>query len=279
MADFNDRRSSARESTILSSIWTGLSPHLIAKFYPVKKMADGSWEQSRDKYKIASADKYEVDDGYEVHAPITDGNSEMTLNWNSPFENAGAESKAPALSAMLQSGSLAPILQAMGSSGFMSGKFDEMAKKSADFTRSLAGRTGITKLNSTQIFTGMPPVKMSLTLHFRALQDPVMEVKNPLIQLKEWALPQRLAIDGLIANGINNGIKQNPIETIFPSKAPQIIGMQYGDMTYEPMVIESISDPVTAPRSSDGVIIACSVQITLGTLTALDRGDMRKIYR
>lgn len=271
------RPQSSRASTVLSSDWTGLSPFLIARFYPVKKMADGSgWGQSRDKaHEISSADTYVVDDGYEVHAPITDGTSEMTLGWHSPFESAGAESKAPMLSAMLQSGSLTPTLQAFASLT----NYDLKNSPIGEALEKIAGRTGITKLNSTQIFQGMPPVKLSLTLHFRALKDPTAEVRAPIQMLKSWAVPQYLAADGLLANGIKNGAKQGFIETVLPSKAPQIIGMQYGDMTYEPMVIESIAEQVTAPRSDKGVILNCSVQITLATLTAIDRRDVQKMYR
>ncbi len=262
---------SAPGAKILTSVWTGLNPALLAKFYPLKRLAVGSgWQQSLDVHEISAADKFTVDDGYEVHCPITDGTSEITLGWHSPFEGAGAESKAPALSGMLQSGSLSPILQAVGL-----GK-DSAAGKELS---SLMGRTGITKLNSTQVFSGMPPVKLTMTLHFRALIDPVEEVRNPLAKLKEWALPQYLADEGLIANALNNAGKQGLGETIFPSMAPQIIGMRYGDMTYEPLVIEGISEPITNPRSSDGVMISCSVQVTLATLTALDRRDVQKIYR
>lgn len=277
MATFNDRRSSAPESKILTSLWDGLSPHLIAKFYPVKKMQDGSgWVQSLDnRHVISESEKYVVDDGFEVHCPITDGTTEMTLGWTSPFENSGAESKAPTLSAMLQSGSLSPALLALGK-GF---GHDLTGSSAAVMLEKSSGRTGITKLNSTQVFSGMPPVKMSMTLHFRALKDPVKEVREPLLMLKQWALPQMLASDGLIAAGLKNGAQQGLIETVFPSLTPQIIGMKYGDMTYEPMVIESISEPFTNPRSSDGVMLSCSVQVTLATLTALDRRDIQKIYR
>lgn len=278
MASFNDRRSSAPESKILTSLWDGLSTHLIAKFYPIKKLSNGSgWMQSRDEnHEISAAEKFVVDDGFEVHCPITDGTTEMTLNWTSPFENSGAESKAPALSAMLQSGSLSPTLQAMASAA---GVDSNNTSAVSEFLSKANGRTGITKLNSTQIFTGMPPVKMSLTLHFRALKDPVAEVREPIMKLKEWAAPQLLAGDGLLAGGIRNGADQSLIETIFPSITPQIIAMKYGDMTYEPMVIESISEPFTNPRSSDGVMLSCSVQITLSTLTALDRRDIRNTIR
>lgn len=257
---------------VLTSHWTGLNPALIAKFFPVRRMADGSgWERSTGKREISAADKFTVDDDYEVWCPITDGTSEMTLNWQSPFEDTGPNSKAPALSAMLQSGALSAILQAV------EGKSAGDSAVLAELQRTV-GRTGITKLNSTQVFSGMPPVKFSLTLHFRALIDPVAEVQSPVSQLKEWALPQFLADDGFIANAVKTGGKNGLSGTIFPSAAPQLLGMKYGDMTLQPLVIESMSEPITAPRSSDGVILAQSIQITLATLTALDRRDVQRIY-
>lgn len=54
--------------------------------------------------------------------------------------------------------------------------------------------------------------------------------------------------------------------------------MKYGDMTLLPLMIEGMSESITAPRSSDGVIVAQSVQVTLATLTALDRRDFQRIY-
>ena len=106
--------SNASTSKILSSQWGGLSQHLIARFYPLKKLAEGSgWTQSRDKREISTADRYIIDDGFEVHAPITDGASEMTLSWDSPFENSGSFNFAATLTRMLQSGMVTPMVQAV----------------------------------------------------------------------------------------------------------------------------------------------------------------------
>ncbi|MDF0506598.1 hypothetical protein POK33_38250 [Burkholderia cenocepacia] len=260
---------------ILSSDWTGLNPALLAKFYALKRDAAGTgWEQSFDVRELSAKDKFSVYDGWEVWAPITDGTSEMTLNWHSPFEGAGAESKAPTISSMLQSGSLAPTIQALGEKAGAGDK----ASQAVNALSSAQGRVGITKLNSTQVFQGMPPVKLSITAHFRALIDPVSEVQIPISQLQQWAVPQYLADDGVIANAVKNGADQSILETVFPSLAPQIIGMKYGDRTYEPLVIESISEPITNPRSIDGVSISCSVTMTLATLTAIDRRDIQRMH-
>ncbi len=136
----------------------------------------------------------------------------------------------------------------------------------------------MTRLNSTQIFTGNSPTKFSMTCHFRALKDGVAEVRLPIQQLKEWAHPQMLAEDGFLGNAIKNAGKQSLLQTIFPSVIPQIIGMRYGDSTFMPLVIESISEPFTNPRNEAGVMISSSVQITLATLTSLDRRDISKVY-
>lgn len=258
---------------ILSSNWDGINPHLLAKFYPVRRSDnDTDWLQSVNKRTVSAADNFVVDDGYEVWAPITDGTQEMSLNWTSPFEGAGAESKVPSISAMLQSGALTPDLIAMFSGA---AEASSAAKVLSDAT----GRTGITKLNSTQIFSGMPPVKFSFTAHFRALIDPHSEVRQPITQLEQWAVPQYLASSGVIAGALRNGGRQSPLETIYPSVAPQLLAMRYGDQTILPVVIESVSKPITGPRSSKGESLNVSVQLTVATLTAVDRRDIAGYYR
>ncbi len=265
----------ASTARILKSDWTGLNQALLGKFYPLKRDTDKGWVQSYDVRTISAADKFTVDDGYEVWAPITDASFELSLNWHSPFEGAGAESKAPTISSMLQSGSLSPALQAISEK---TGQ-NSAANSAANALSNAEGRVGITKLNSTQVFQGMPPAKLSMTLLFRAVVDPIKEVQQPISMLEQWAVPQYLASDGVIANAVQNGANGSLLETVFPSVAPQILGFRYGDRTYEPMVIESISEPITTPRDVNGVSISASVQLTIATLAALDRRDIMKLYR
>ncbi|MFM0300387.1 hypothetical protein PQQ99_09735 [Paraburkholderia sediminicola] len=261
-------------SRVLSSDWGGLNPALIAKFYPLKRVqSGGGWEQSRDTRELAK--DFTVDDGFEVHCPITDGTQETSFNWHSPFEGAGAESKAPTLSAMLQSGSLTPVIEAFITKNGVNSTSSEKALEALAQAR---GRTGITKLNSTQTFTGMPPVKLSVTLHFRAVTDPKSEVRDPISQLEQWAVPQFLADDGLIAGAVKSGGEDGILQTIYPSVTPQILAMKYGDMLFQPMVIESLSKPITNPRDASGVMISCSVQATICSLVAWDRRDIKKLY-
>lgn len=273
--------SSSGATRILSSQWGSLSPQLIGRFFPVRRMASGNgWEQSSGMNALT--DTYTVDDGVEVHCPITDGHSELAASWHSPFENAGAEAKT--ISSMLQSGAATSFAQALSGIGILTENFGDVGHTAVDFLRDIEGRTSITKLNSQQVFLGAPPIKMTMTLQFRALVDPVSEVRAPIQQLREWAVPQVLASDGLLANAVKSsgesksGVARKVIETLYPSRTPQLIGMKYGDMLLQPLCIESIGETFTNPRSDKGVMMSSSVQIALATLTALDRLDIQSMY-
>ncbi|QFY43001.1 hypothetical protein F6R98_10555 [Candidatus Methylospira mobilis] len=245
----------------LSSLWGELSPHLIASFFEV----------DRSGARMGS--------GAEVKAPLTDSNLEATLNWQSPFEQAGPESKAPALLAMLQSGALQPIMDVMlGKAANATGiDVSGAQQKSNAFLKQFDGRTGITKLNSTQVFTGMPPVKISVTALFRAWRDAISEVEAPVDQLWDWALPQELSKDGAIVGSLKAASgEQSALDALLPSHAPTMIGVTYKGRTYAPLVIESIGYPISSPISSSGNYVELSVPMTLCTLTAWDRNDRKK---
>lgn len=252
---------SIKEPNVLSSRWDGLSSKLLASFYPVQKSEDGkAWNR--------------VPDSMIVKAPLTEASMDVSLNWQSPFESSGPESKAPALLAMLQSGALQPVVDAVmgGKAGEGS---SEAQKKSSDFLKQFEGRTGITKLNSTQVFTGMPPVKFTVTALFRAWRDPREEVTVPFTRLMRWALPQELSPDGSILARAAQTAKgeRDYIDALLPSKAPTIIAMQYKLRTYAPLVIESISHPMSGPTDANGRYTELQVNMTLCTLTAIDQGD------
>jgi hypothetical protein len=249
----------------LTSLWDGLSPHLIASFYPVTRSHDSYHDSGWIKPQAAAT----------VLAPLTEASMEVTLNWQSPFESAGPESRAPALMAMLQSGQLQPILDAIPNSAGKPGLIDQIKASLTGMSDQFVGRTGITKLNSTQVFSGMPPVKIQATAVFRAWRDAVREVEAPFDQLMQWALPASLSPDGsifarllLLAQG-----KGNAVDALVPSFAPVTIAMRYKNRIYSPLVIESSTFPLDAPITSDGHYIELVVPMTLCSLTAIDRQD------
>lgn len=220
-----------------------------------------------------------------VGGAITDANIEFTYNWQSPFENTGPESKAPALMAMLQTGQLGTVINALqtvlpeAALNSAGGMLDEAANKAKAASKALEGRTGITRLNSRQVFSGMPPIKITLTLHLRAIKDPEREINEPYQRLLRWSLPQQLAADSTLTGVLKqSGNSAEMVKALFPSLAPLMVSFRYGGQTFSPMVIESISNPLDTPRYRDGNSIYLPVQLTLATLTALDRSDVLTLF-
>jgi len=221
------------------SVWDGLNPHLIARFWAVKY--DGS----------------ATGDGGHVRAPLSEAQLDVSLNWQSPFENMTLDSKAPSITAMFQNGMVDSVVQATR---------DLFGKNEGDIKK-FEGMTGITKLNSTQIFYGMPPVKIQCTAIFRAWADAGWEVEDPFNQLMEWALPKELA-KVFFKHGADTNL-------LLPSFAPTPIAMLYKGRTFKPLVIEQISQPLASPIDKDGKFMQLIVPMTLCSLTAIDRADWR----
>lgn len=220
-----------------------------------------------------------------VYGPLGEGSSiSITQNWQSPFENSGPETKAPTLTGMLQTGGLVPVLNALQAiSPFKEGKVADTLDAGSDKLKSvmldLQGRTGVTKLNSRQVFAGMPPVKFTFNIRFRATTNAMKEVEAPLARLLEWVFPQELAEDGILSEVLQTTKDVDSfIKALFPSKAPKLLGLTHGGRTYPASVIESVEYPLDAPRDNQGNYIDLTVQVSMSTLTALDRPDIRKFF-
>lgn len=248
------------DTPVLSSIWTGLSPHLIASFFPVQRFNSDDGKSS--VYRRAA-------NSPEVQAPITEGSIENVMNWHSPFENTGVDAKFSAISALLQSGALAPLMASFNRFLEEKGAGNGLTSGAEAMLKSLEGKTSVTKLNSTQVFAGMPPTKITVTAHFRALFDAKAEVRDPINQLIAWALPQKLAQNGPVLSGTAD---------LYPSDVPQILGMKYADMLILPVVIESIPYPLTAPRDSGGTLLSAQMTISLATLQGIDKNDWKGYF-
>ncbi|MFK5950336.1 MAG: hypothetical protein QM500_16380 [Methylococcales bacterium] len=268
-------------AVVKTSVWDGLNPHLIASFFEVDNQGN------------------RLNQDLTVKAPIIDGNFEATLNWQSAFEHSGAETKFPTLSAGFQSGAAQQELTSAG--GYVdstansaknifrkftgtevldkSGKVIPVtggigAKKAVgSLLSNVNGKSGITKYNSMQVFTGMPPIKIPITILLRAWADANKEVESPFDQLMQWALPVKLADGGFLTRVAKGGIAN----ALYPTTVPTMIGMIYKTRFYSPLVIESIGYPITSPIDKNGKFVELSVQITLATLTAIDRDDWADI--
>lgn len=256
-----------QSSSDLGSDWGNLSPLLLARVFVC------------DSKGVADMQEFAG-----VYGAMAEGAVSIQQNWQSPFENTGPETKAPALAGMLQSGSLVPVLNALQAiSPFKDGAISDALNASSDklktVMRDLEGRTGITKLNSRQVFSGMPPVKFTATIRFRALANAQKEVMAPLARLSEWIFPQMLAEDGILSEVLQTTKDVDSfIKALFPSIAPKLLGLTYGGSTYAPVVIESLDYPLDAPKDENGNFIDLPVQISFATLTALDRADIKRWF-
>lgn len=237
----------------------GLNEHLLAEFFPLKRGEGMDFVVDTKSPKVKAA--------------LTQCSLDMTMNWQSPFEGAWVESKFPGLAQMAQAGMFSGVVKAIGE------KFSELklpTDKLQATANQMVGRTGITKINSTQVFSGMHPVKIQLTAFFKAHEKPDEEVEDPINLLQMWALPQWLAPDGVAAEFVRSN---GDLLSLMPSLVPLCIGFRYKNRTFMPMVIESISDPLDAPIDRYGHRIHAAVQMTLCTLTALDRQDWIDVHR
>lgn len=251
-----------------SSLWGELSPYLLGTFSAMKRISGG---------------KFEPGGGGGVVAAITEAQLDISLNWQSPFESAGPESRAPMLMALLQSGQIQPLVDSVGAaSNAMLPKSLDVSAVGAALSKRLdefAGRTGITKLNSTQIFNGMPPVKIQLTALFRAWRNAADEVEKPFKQLMQWALPEELAASGTLVGNLADAMagKKDYVEALMPSKSPTVISFKYKNRTFAPMVIESIGMPLGSPIDKNSNFVELLVPITICSLTAIDQKDWAAI--
>lgn len=248
-----------RENPPLTSEWGQLNKHLLGNIWRLKK-EDQAWVRDPDSPMVICG--------------ITDASLEMALNWQSPFENSGTESQAPALLAMLQTGALQPMMDAI----FKPGADAQEARRSSDtFLSQFEGRTGITKLNSTQVFNGMQPVRISATLVFRAWKDAVSEVEKPLAQIMQWVLPQELSRDGSVLGRAAEGLRgeSNFVQVLMPSLAPVPVSFQYKGRTFSELVVETVQMQLDSPINVSGNFVSMKLPVTMTSLTAIDRKDWK----
>lgn len=210
--------------------------------------------------------------------PIGGLQEQATLNWNQPFEQSGAESKVPAIAALLQTGQISQIANTV-LGNLLSADASKAASESATLKLldDLKGRTGITKLNSRQVFSGMPPIRLTATFQFRAWGSTAREVEAPIEQIKQWGYLKKLSTESRIlglGSAIGSLSVSDAVLAAFPSEIPSLMGMMYGGNNYSPLVIESIGDPLAVGRDEQGRVMV-ELQVELATLTAQDR-DMRK---
>ena len=207
-----------------------------------------------------------------VAAPIKqDGSMEVQANWTSAFEGEAQEAKKPLLTSLIQSGMAAFGVESVAAA-LPQGVTTDATNQTME---GLVGRTTMTRLNSTQTFTGAPPIKLSVTMIFKAFTNPISEVLTPVATLASWALPQELAYSGMLLSAVQGKVD---FESLLPSKIPRIVCYRYGNQVLKPMVIESLSIPSSYPMDSNGNPLYIEVQMQLGSLTGKDARDITEMF-
>lgn len=278
----------APSSQKLGSNWSekGLNKNLIVKIRPV---VEGNFEggQGQQTYNVDTA------------APIVESlfeDAEFTIEsqYSTPFESSNPEGRLPNLMGLIQSGQVSAAYYSFfaaandptgftGAVGDIGAAVGEATGISASAVleaaegelQGLLGRSNFTKLNSRQIFTSSNSVRISGSLIFQAWANAKTEVEDAVEQLQIWASAAKLSAESLIVGGIKNGFS----ESMFPSIIPPLVQLQYGGKTYSPMVIESVSAPITAPMNKNGHRIAVKVQVTFLSLTAWDAQNIKNMRR
>lgn len=278
-------KSSPTNSPVVGGGWQdrGLNKHLVVKIRPV---IEGNFEGGQGNQT------YEIDATQPIVASLfEDADFAIESQYSTPFESANPEGRLPNLMGMIQSGQInaaygsffaanadptgiaAATIEAgtfIGETTGVSGAFSESISNIEGQLQGLLGRSNFTKLNSRQIYTSSNSIRISGSLIFQAWSDAKAEVEDALQLLQGWSSAVSLSDKSLVVGAVTDGFS----EAMFPSTIPRLVQLQYGGKTYKPLVIESVSAPITAPMNEDGSRIAVRVQITLLSLTAWDEGDI-----
>jgi hypothetical protein len=250
-----------------------LNQHLIASIFPVERSGNAT--------------------GDGIQAMVTEASMEVELGWQSPFEQMGPEAVSPTLMAMVQSGEMQDIVGMIGSAdvwgigglvttiGNLAGQLGFGIGNIGELAASGVGRTGLTKMNSTQVFTGMPPIKINATLLFRAWANPASEVEAPFNTLMGWALPKCLQKDSVLTGFLSGGSgacddgggSAGGLDKLLPSLTPTMVGLTYKARTYKPLVIESVGFPMDSPSDASGRYVELLVPVTMATWQTYDAQD------
>lgn len=285
-----NKKTAVKNPPTAGNIWYkhGFNPKLIAH---IAKVIEGNIEGGQGKQTYNRDTTQPI-----VTALLEDAELTIESQYSTPFENSNPESRLPNLMGMLQSGQASAALYSVMAAGSDPTGMSELVVDGAERVAealnvdgvvqdtysgaqsAIAGlkdRSNFTKLNSRQIYTSSNSIRISGSLVLSAWANAKAEVEDALFLLQSWASPEELSSQSLIVGGLTEGIS----EGLFPSKIPPLVQLQYAGKTYKPMVIESVSAPITAPMTKSGDRIAVRVQITFLSLTAWDKNDIAKIGR
>lgn len=133
-------------------------------------------------------------------------------------------------------------------------------KLSSSAIQSMTGLTMVKTLNTQQVWQGNQPTQFNLELQLYALQDPDLEVMQPLSALEDFIAPDVNWFWGIgqIAKSLQVNIGRMVI--------------------YQPLVLNSVSIPFDKETDLKGRFVRCTVNLTLSTATMISKDMLKKGY-
>jgi hypothetical protein len=206
-----------------------------------------------------NSSKYEGVSDVVIRGREISSSESNTTNFASKFEDTNLDNQLSSTSALLQAGEYAD-------------KWNALEK--------FKGRTLITKTSTTQVWAGVAPQTISLSLEFKAFTDPQLEVERPIKELMKIFSPK------LIENQIENTeevIKQlwaakgdSELEKTALGYAPNPVNVSIMQKYYNNIYfIESLNisrDRVMIDRNGDRIYQV--VELSLGSRQAVTKESL-----
>jgi len=206
---------------------------------------------------------YQIDDSLKdvsIRGLLVSDDLNVSIDWESPFEGSNEGSSMGSLSSLVQSG----IAQSFISNS------------------SLLGRTTSNIIESVQVFKGVAPQELNLTLNFTAFSDPLIEVEYPIIALLKIMSPQ-LTLGGStevlkkVIDAISNNKDISLDDSVF-GFIPYDVVLDYNnkrfssDMRFVITNLSSNRDKIQIDKN--GNAIKREVTLTLKSKKSMNRDDL-----
>ena len=251
--------------------WGYVSKHKFAEFNLCTMERDAETKEPVFSYDLSQPT---------IRAFLTDGDISFESQWQTPFENSNPELKMPMMMAALQTGQALASGGAAGTAirnNLGDAAADLISKgfqQSADFAKSVEGKTNLNKVNTTQVFLSTASVHLNLSVFFIALKDARTEVENKLMYLQSWSLPTHLSQGTVLTDLISEGS-----DGLFSGLIPPYITVTTHGKTYMPFILQSVSAPIVAPIDKEGNRLSLTVNLSLISRAAWDAKDVRNLYK
>jgi hypothetical protein len=136
--------------------------------------------------------------------------------------------------------------------------------KGASIVQASTDATSKTRWNSQQVWEGIEPPEVSLTLRFMAYSNAKNEVDLPIRYLMQMASPELL--------------EKLPVDSNGAGRVPDAAMFNLGRRFISPMRISEVSYNVNAPRTKDGSFAYNTVTITAAPKQMINKSQIPNFF-